>query len=106
MPRQPDRLPDWFVGGAGKRRLLRALVAERIDGQPWSKAELARTAGLHEKHTVFRHLDVLVLAGLLVSEPSGYRRNERSQLLQPLRDLISELDALPDEPLPRSRGAR
>jgi hypothetical protein len=25
--REPDLLPDWFVGGAGKRRLLTALLA-------------------------------------------------------------------------------
>ena len=71
---------------------------------PWSKTVLARVAGLHEKHTVFRHLEVLVLAGLLIEEAASYHVNEDSALLSPIRALIDELERLEHSPLPPSRG--
>jgi hypothetical protein len=112
MPREPDLLPDWFVGGAGKRRLLRRLVSQDPtvapwdELPPWSKKHLAEAAGVHEKHTVFRHLEVLVLADLLTEEREGYRVNEGSALFEPIRALTDELDRLEPHPLPPSRGRR
>ena len=107
MPRQPDLLPDWFVGGAGKRKLLAALARAEADGKPppWDKTTLARAAGLHEKHTVFRHLEVLVLAGVLLADPQGYRPNDNSALLDALGSLLDQLEQLPAHTLPPSRGA-
>jgi hypothetical protein len=106
MPRKPDVLPDWFVGGRGKRQLFRAVVDREADGEPppWTKAKLAKAAGLHKKHTVFRHLEVLVLANVLIEDPTGYRVNEASALLKPIGELIDELDRLEALPLPASRG--
>jgi hypothetical protein len=106
MPRKPDALPDWFVGGRGKRQLFRAVVDREADGepQPWSKAKLAKAAGLHGKHTIFRHLEVLVLAEVLIEGSDGYRVNEQSPLLKPLAELIDELDRLGVLSLPASRG--
>jgi len=108
MPRKPDALPDWFVGGRGKRQLFRAVVDRRAGGEPspWSKAMLAKAAGLHKKHTVFRHLEVLVLAGVLIEDPGGYRVNEDSALLKPIGELIDELDRLGPQELPQSRGGK
>jgi hypothetical protein len=106
MPRKPDSLPDWFVGGAGKRRLFRALVdpAAASEQPPWSKAALARVAKVNEKHTVFRHVEVLVQAELLVEGSDGYRVNESSPLLEPIRAMMKGLDRLGLDPLPTSRG--
>jgi hypothetical protein len=110
MARQPDLLPDWFVGGAGKRRLLRALLLKDAAGPPWdspppwTKKQLADAAGLHEKHTVHRHVEVLVEAGLLQEHAGRYRLNTRSPLCKPLRSLVLALDRLPDAELPASRG--
>jgi hypothetical protein len=106
MSRKPDSLPDWFVGGAGKRRLFRALVDPGAVSEqpPWSKAALARVAKVNEKHTVFRHVEVLVLAGLLIDGSDGYRVNERSPLLEPIRAMMNGLDRLNPDPLPKSRG--
>lgn len=110
MPREADLLPDWFVGGAGKRRLIRGLVlqdpaiAPWDEAPPWSKKQLAKAAGLHEKHTVFRHVHVLVEAGLLREVPGGFRLNPRSPLLGPLRDFVLALDRLPARRLRESRG--
>src|SRR4051794_6375253 len=111
MPREADLLPDWFVGGAGKRRLLRGLLLEDPNvppwnaPPPWTKTQLARAAGVHEKHTVFRHVQVLVAAGVLQETQAGFRLNRRSSLLAPLRDLVVALDRLPPRRLPQSRGA-
>jgi hypothetical protein len=106
MSRKPDLLPDWFVGGAGKRKLLAALVAGKADGKlpPWDKKTLAKAAGVHEKHTVFRHIEVLIVAGVLVEDNGGYRLNAASSLVQPLDALLAELDRLAPVPLPPSRG--
>lgn len=110
MPREPDFLPDWFVGGAGKRRLLHALTHSDAalwnEPHPWSKLVLAQAAGVHGKHTVFRHLEVLVLAGVLREREGGYQVNEGSMLLDPIRALTDELDRLEPRPLPPSRGRR
>ncbi len=107
MPRKPDLLPDWFVGGAGKRKLLRALVQGEAAGTPppWDQKTLARAAGVHEKHTVFRHLEILVEAKVLIHSPTGYKVNQKSPLLGPLAALIEQLDQLPTSELPPSRGA-
>lgn len=110
VPRKPDLLPDWFLGGAGKRRLLRGLcdpdrTAEPwTSPQPWTEAALAATAGVHGKHTVFRHLEILVLAGLLEPEGQGFKLNGNSPLLKPIRELTIALDGLSPVPLPPSRG--
>src|SRR3954469_4959698 len=99
MTREADLLPDWFVGGAGKRRLLAALVRRDPTAPPWnqpppwSKTTLAQAAGLHEKHTVFRHVAILRDAGLLVEDAGGFRLNERSPLLPALQRYLAALDA-------------
>jgi hypothetical protein len=106
MPREPDLLPDWFVGGAGKRKLLRALVRGEAGPPPLTKKALAAAAELHPKHTVFRHLEVLVTAELLIESADGYRVNDNSALIPPIRALIEQLDLLEPRPLPPSRGVR
>ena len=111
MPREPDLLPDWFMGGAGKRRLIRALVLEDESiapwdtPPPWSSGAMAKAAGVHPKNAVGRHVEVLIQAGLLREDGDGYRLNSKSPLLGPLRELVRALDRLPPKELPRSRGA-
>lgn len=108
--RQADLLPDWFVGGAGKRRLLAALLLEDPtrapwnQRPPWTKSQLAAAAGLHEKHSVWRHIEILVEARLLLERDGRYRLNRRSPLRKPLLELIRVLDRVPARQLPRSRG--
>lgn len=108
MPRQADLLPDWFVGGAGKRRLLRALTDEHSplweSGPPWSENELAAQAELTRKNAVGRHLRVLESAGVLRAVGRGWEPTQ-SPLLGPLGRYLDALDSLPADPLPPSRGA-
>lgn len=107
MTRERDLLPDWFVGGAGKRRLLMALTDEtsplRSLAPPWSGSELARAAALHEKHTVKRHLEVLQVASLLTRTSEGWTLLD-SPLVDPLASYLQAVDMLPPRPLPPSRG--
>lgn len=109
MPREVDLLPDWFLGGAGKRRLLQALVDEHHPlwrvGPPWSARQLADAAELHEKNTVQRHLRVLKEAGLLARDSLGRWTVEHdSELLAPLRSYLQAVNRLPPRSLPPSRG--
>ncbi|HEV3321402.1 MAG TPA: hypothetical protein VG147_04325 [Solirubrobacteraceae bacterium] len=96
-------MPDWFVGGAGKRKLLGALTRGEANGKPppWDKKTLAEAAGVHEKHTVFRHLAVLVEAEVLIEDTDGYRVNKKSDLLEPLEGFLKQLELLPPSKLPR-----
>lgn len=106
MARDRDALPDWFLGGAGKRRLLRALVHEQrwtSDPPPWSKKALARLAGLEERNAAARHVEVLSRAGLLVDDGGSYRLNDKSPLVDPIRRLTDALDELPPVPIPPAR---
>lgn len=109
MPREADLLPDWFVGGAGKRRLLRALTDEGSQlwqsGPPWSQNELAEQAELTRKNAVGRHLRVLESAGVLRAVASGWEPTD-SPLFGPLGQYLDALDSLPADPLPPSRGAK
>jgi hypothetical protein len=110
--RRADLLPDWFLGGGGKRRLISALLKEDADQPPWdepppwTQAQLATAAGLHEKHTVWRHVAVLVEAGVLAEEDGRYRLNYESPLREPLLTLVIALEGLPARTIPSARGGR
>lgn len=105
MPRDPDLLPDWFLGGAGKRRLLTALFREPTAAHSWSLTELATAASLTRHNAVNRHLAVLELAGVLAHSPSGrWAVVDSSDLIPPLRAYLEAIDHLPPEALPRARG--
>lgn len=110
MTRASDSLADWFVGGAGKRRLLAAL-AEASPGDRFTQKELAEVAALHQKGSVVRHLQVLERAGVLQRERAGGAYTVRAW---PQRDALSrwlaELEAAEQassawkDPLPPARG--
>ncbi len=107
MPRPIDAVPDWFLGGAGKRQLLYALAHPEswgADAPPWSKKAIARLAGLQDKKAVERHIEALTRAGVILGGDGGYKLNEKSSLLPPLRVLTDELAKLVPERLPRARG--
>jgi len=107
MPREADLLPDWFVGGAGKRRLLRALTDPnsplRKTAPPWSDVQLAEHAQLTKKNAVGRHLQVLERAGLLQEVAGGWEL-AAAPLWAALGPYLDALDALPSHALPPSRG--
>lgn len=112
MSRSSDSLADWFVGGAGKRKLLAALMAAP-PGRRFTQKELADAADLHDKGSVVRHLAVLERAGLLARDaPGGTYRVRRWRHRAALTSWLAELDqaestvAVWRRPLPPSRGGR
>jgi DNA-binding IclR family transcriptional regulator len=70
----------------------------------WTENEIAAAAGLSPKNTVRRHIAVLVQAGLLVGAPGAYRLNAGSRLIAALEPLLRQLDGMPADALPPSRG--
>jgi hypothetical protein len=110
MPRTPDALADWFVGGRGKRALLRRLV-DAAPGEQFTQKELADAAGLHDKGSAVRHLQVLEQANLLARDPStGVYVVQAWPLRAELDAWLASLDAQSRRasswrrPLPPSRG--
>lgn len=100
MPKPKLRLRDWLFGGAGKRRLLRALLEN--ESRRWKQAELARAAGLKENGSVDEYLVTLDQLKLLRRRVDGsYMLNAAHPFVPPLRQLLDLVDALPDAPLRR-----
>ncbi|MBN1609263.1 MAG: helix-turn-helix transcriptional regulator [Polyangiaceae bacterium] len=103
MPRSLDRLPDWFLGGAGKRRLLEAVVTG--GSRTWTSQQLAAAARLGPKNSASRHVAVLVQAGLLTEVAGGYELEQAHPLRAPLAELLKVLrQRIPASSLPPSRG--
>jgi len=64
----------------------------------WSKADLARAAGVHTKGGVDDHVAGLVALGLLAGGPDGrWRPTRRTALGTALRRVLTELDRIPSE---------
>jgi|ERR1700733_6153112 hypothetical protein len=110
MARAADSLADWFIGGAGKRRLLSALTGAS-PGDRFTQKELATVAALHEKSSVIRHLQVLERSGILLRDgPRGAyvvqewpHRKALSRWLLAL-EVAEHIDPAWALPLPPSRG--
>lgn len=101
MPKPKLRLRDWLFGGAGKRRLLLALLLE--EQRVWTQVELARAAGLKEKGSVDDYLVALDQLDLLSRGGDGsYRFNRRHPIVEPLRELLDLIEAVPDDALHRA----
>jgi hypothetical protein len=97
MPRSKSRLRDWLVSGPGKRRLLNLLFLEQPDRE-WTSRELAVETEQHPKARMTHYLGPLVQAGVLERGGAGYRVVDHP-LLEPLRDLLRQLEQLPDDEL-------
>jgi len=99
-----DRLPDWLLGGRGKRRMLEALVAE--PERVWGRSDLMRAAGLDPHDSQSRHVRVLLAAGLLEQDGRKLRLVAGHPLVEPLRAWLAVLgDPAFDVELPPSRGS-
>jgi DNA-binding IclR family transcriptional regulator len=102
----PDPVPDWFLGGRRRRRLLELLSAERADG--WTVAELKAEAPCGQA-TAYEVVGALAEIGLLgPPDPAHrYRFDPEHQLAQPLRQMLRALDPFAAVAVRRpSRGER
>ena len=97
MPRSKSRLRDWLFSGPGKHRLLEELFLDQE--RSWSRNELARAARQHPKARMDKYLGPLIQAGVLRHAGGRYFVVRGHQLAPALRDLLRELQELPDDDL-------
>lgn len=75
---------------------LEALLSETADAR-WSKARLARAAGVSPHGGIDEHVDGFVRIGLLERRDGGYALADPAPpYLESLQALLSELHRLPD----------
>ena len=102
----PDLVPDWFLGGRRRRRLLELLASERPAG--WTIAELKEEAPCGQA-TAYEVVGALADIGLLdPPDPEHrYRFVSDHQLAGPLRKMLRALGPFGETAIHRpSRGAR
>ena len=86
---------DWIFGSAPRRALLRVVLARPVPAAGWTKADLARAAGVSTKGGVDDHVNGLASLGLLESGADGrWRPGQRTPLAAALRRVLAELDRL------------
>ena len=86
---------DWIFGSAPRRALLHEVLARPAPATGWTKADLARAAGVSTKGGVDDHVSGLASLGLLVTAPDGrWRPGDPTALAAALRRVLSELDRL------------
>jgi len=93
--RKPLGRRDWIFGSAPRRALLGAVLARPAPQSGWTKADLARAAGVTTKGGVDEHVAGLASLGLLEPVAGGrWRPPERSALGAALRRVLAELDRI------------
>lgn len=101
-----DPVPDWFLGGRRRRRLLELLASERREG--WTVAELKAEAPCGQA-TAYEVVGALADIGLLESPDleHRYRFDADHELAQPLRQMLNALTPFGAKSVRRpSRGSR
>jgi hypothetical protein len=86
---------DWLFGSRPRRLALEALLAD--PGRRWSKAALARAAGVDPHGGIDEHVAGFASIGLVVREDGGYVLAEPlPPFAVALRALLGELRGIPD----------
>lgn len=93
--RKPLGRQDWLFGSAPRRVLLRELLAEPPPDDGWTKADLARRAGLSPKGGVDEHVTGFADLGLLQQRDGRWFPHVQTPLARALRDVLAELETLP-----------
>lgn len=88
---------DWLFGSRPRRIALEALLAEG-PGESWSKARLARAAGVSPHGGIDEHVAGFLDIGLLERRGGGYGlADPPPPYLDSLTKLLRELRRLPDD---------
>ena len=93
--RKPLGRQDWLFGSAPRRVLLREVLDTPVPDEGWTKADLARRAGLSTKGGVDEHVTGLAAIGLLQQRDGRWFPRVQTPLARALREVLSELEALP-----------
>lgn len=87
---------DWLFGSRPRRMALEALLSDE-PGTRWSKARLARAAGVSPHGGIDEHVDGFVRIGLLQRRDGGYAlADPPPPYLASLGQLLAQLHELPD----------
>jgi hypothetical protein len=86
---QTEAFAKWLFSRQSKRLLLEALL-ER-PSRAWSRKELAKVCGQHEKARMDLHLEPLVASGIVHRTGDAYRLVEHHPLVECLRALLEQL---------------
>ncbi|MCW2989710.1 MAG: hypothetical protein JWM73_304 [Solirubrobacterales bacterium] len=85
---------DWIFGSAPRRDLLAVVLLGPAPDEGWTKADLARSAGLSPKGGVDEHVAGFATLGLLEARDGRWFPGRPSGLARALRALLRELEAL------------
>lgn len=84
---------DWIFGSAPRRELLAIVLLGPAPVDGWTKADLARSAGLSVNGGVDEHVAGFATLGLLEARDGRWYPARPSRLARALRTLLAELDA-------------
>lgn len=103
-PPSGDVVPDWFLGGDRRRKILAALVESK--GEARTKDELVAAANCGQA-TVYETLKVLRAVNLVERDSGGtYRYLDGTELSEAVRALIRALAPYEATPTPRAKRNR
>jgi len=89
---KPLGTKDWLFGSAPRRRLLATVLAPRAPEEGWSKAALARQAGVSPNGGVDEHVAGLAALGLLSQHDRRWHPGPRRELARAIRRVLIELE--------------
>lgn len=93
--RKPLGRQDWIFGSAPRRLLLREILRRPVPERGWTKADLARAAGVSPKGGVDEHVDGLASLGLLTQDHGRWFPRAQTRLARALDEVLHELETLP-----------
>src|SRR5690242_14006104 len=93
--RKPLGRQDWIFGSAPRRLLLGEVLRRPPPARGWTKADLARAAGVGVKGGVDEHVTGLASLGLLQQRDGRWFPRAQTRLAGALRDVLDELETLP-----------
>src|SRR4051794_30234056 len=89
---KPLGMRVWIFGSAPRRRLLHTVLADPVPAHGWTKADLARAAGVSTKGGVDEHVAGLAALGLLAQDAGRWRPRRDSGLAGALSKVLAELE--------------
>lgn len=100
--RNPERIPDWILGGPGRRAVFEELSSEDgCNAAVLAKEINAGPAWIYEILRVLRSIDALESA-----RRGQYRFSETSPLARAIAELLLALDPYQDVPVERPPSRR
>lgn len=86
--------------------MLHKMLVEFPD-RSWTRYELAKECELNTKHSLDRHVEILIKSKLLVAQKNRIRLDQSNSMFEPLQALLRTLALdVKDVPIPAARGGK